>query len=156
MGAPSKVDTSPVVHIQSEELFDTYGPRVQTDSIYAGSVATLIERSLRQESMRVPGDGTQLKSLCFVSDIVEGLLQFLALDDGAGTVLNLGGDEGIRMAEVASMVKRLTSSSSMIREEPEAEAPLDGFVPEITRAKEMLGWTPKQTFRKGLIENLSF
>ena len=81
--------------------------------------------------------------------MVEGLLQFLARDDGAGTVLDLGSDEVLRMAEVASMVKRLTSSSATIFEEPEEEPLLDGLVPELTYAKELLGWTPKQTFRKG-------
>jgi UDP-glucuronate decarboxylase len=103
-----------------------------------------------------PGDGAQLKSLCFVSDMVEGLLQFLAMDDGAGTVLNLGSDEGIRMAEVASMITRLTASRSMIREEPEAEPPLDGLVPEITRAKEMLGWTPKVNLEEGLKKTIEY
>jgi hypothetical protein len=88
--------------------------------------------------------------------MVEGLLRFLALDDGAGTVLDFGSDERIQIAEVARMVKRLTSSNATIFEEPEEEPPLDGLVPDITRAKEMLGWTPKQTFRKGLIENNLF
>jgi len=88
--------------------------------------------------------------------MVEGLLQFLARDDGAGTVLDLGSDERIQIAEVASMVKRLTSSSATIFEEPEAELPLEGLVPHLTYAKELLGWTPKQTFRKGLIENKLF
>jgi len=88
--------------------------------------------------------------------MVEGLLQFLARDDGAGTVLDLGSDEILRIAEVASMVKRLTSSSATIFEESEEEPLLDGLVPDLTYAKALLGWTPKQTFRKGLIENLSF
>ncbi|HDS44915.1 MAG TPA: hypothetical protein ENN68_02265 [Methanomicrobia archaeon] len=101
---------------------------MQADSIYAGSVATFIEQSLRKQSLQLAGDGAQPGSLCFVSDMVEGILQFLAMDDGGGTVLNLGSDEAIQLAEVAKMITGLTSSSSRIFRvsEPASEPHLMG------------------------------
>ena len=78
------------------------------------------------------------------------------LDDGAGTVLNLGSSEAIQMAEVASIINRLTSSSSRIFEgpEPASERPFYGLVPDITSAKELLGWTPRTKLEDGLRETI--
>ena len=142
--------------VKIARIFDTYGPRMQADSIYAGSVAAFIEQSLRKQSLQLSGDGAQPGSLCFVSDMVEGILQFLAMDDGAGTVLNLGSSEAIQMAEVASIINRLTSSSSRIFEgpEPASERPFYGLVPDITSAKELLGWTPRTKLEDGLRETI--
>ncbi|MCD4527378.1 NAD-dependent epimerase/dehydratase family protein [Nocardioides sp. cx-173] len=119
-------------------IFNTYGPRM---AVADGRVVpTFVQQALDGEPLTVAGDGRQSRSLCYVEDTVEGLLR-LALSGLQGPV-NIGNDDETTMLELAHTVLTLTGSSSQIRfiELPEDDPRLRR--PDLTVARERLGWSP--------------
>jgi nucleoside-diphosphate-sugar epimerase len=127
-------------------IFNTYGPRMQPDD---GRVVTnFVNQALRGEPLTVYGDGMQTRSFCYVDDEVAGLIALLDADV-VGPV-NIGNPDEFTMLDLAELVLELTGSSSTLefRELPSDDPRLRR--PDITVAREQLGWEPRVTLRDGL------
>lgn len=128
-------------------IFNTYGPRMADDGRV---VIEFIRAGLEGNPFPVFGDGSQTRSFCYVSDLVEGIVA--AMDKGQkGEIYNLGNPNEFTILELAEKVKRLTNSASEIRST--AALPEDDPArrcPDISKAKEFLGWEPKTDLEEGL------
>ncbi|MBE7415851.1 MAG: SDR family oxidoreductase [Deltaproteobacteria bacterium] len=141
------------VDIRVVRIFNTYGPRMLEND--GRVVSNFIVQALRGLDMTVYGDGSQTRSFCYVDDLVDGLIKMMENDGVAGPV-NLGNPGEFTVLELANMVKRLTSSSSNIVFK---ELPPDDPVqrrPDITLAKESLGWRPLVGLEEGLLKSIEY
>ena len=127
-------------------IFNTYGPRMAMDD--GRLVPTLMVQALTGEPLTVAGDGNQTRSLCWVGDLVDGLLR-LAGSDEPGPV-NLGSDDERSVREIAEVILQVTGSSSPVRQVP--RPPQDPLVrqPALDLARDRLGWSPTTPLRAGL------
>jgi UDP-glucuronate decarboxylase len=133
--------------VRIARIFNTYGPRLhQADGRV---VSNFVVQALKDEPITLYGEGTQTRSFCFVSDLVEGFLRLMASNHGCDPV-NLGNPRETTMRELATLVRRLTSSSSPIIKAPLPEDDPVRRNPDITRARELLGWEPKVHLERGL------
>ena len=127
-------------------IFNTYGPRMKLDD--GRVVPALIDQALRGAPMTVFGDGSQTRSFCYVSDLVEGLWR-LALSTERYPV-NLGNPHEMTILEFAETVRRLTGSASSIVHEPLPEDDPKLRRPDISKAHSVLRWKPEVSLEDGL------
>ena len=122
-------------------IFNTYGPRMNKADMRM--IIIFINQALRNEPITIFGDGQQTRSLCYVSDTVEGLIQLMFHDNTREAVVNIGSSEEHTVLEYAEIVKRLVNSSSEIAfsEQLPEDDPLRRRA-DISRARELLGWEP--------------
>lgn len=127
-------------------LYNTYGPQMKP---YDGrAVPTFILQALRNEPVTVYGDGSQIRTFCFVSDVVEGIYKLLKSD--FTEPINIGSQDFITVKDLAEMIIRLTDSKSKIVYSPR---PIDDPQirhPDISKAKKLLDWQPKVGLEDGL------
>lgn len=133
-------------------IFNTYGPRLQpTDGRV---ISNLMMQALLGEDLTVFGDGSQTRSFCYVADLIEGILRLSK--SGEHMPVNIGNPDEWTILECAHEVLVVTGSKSKIRNEP---LPVDDPArrrPDITKAKEILGWSPQIALREGLKLSLSY
>lgn len=127
-------------------VFNTYGPGMRADD--GRMVPTFCRQALRGEPLTVSGTGLQTRSLCFVDDTVEGLLA-LAGSDFSGPV-NIGNPTELTVLEAAELIRELTVSTSTIQFIAPGEDDPQRRCPDITLARERLGWEPHVDYRVGL------
>lgn len=133
-------------------IFNTYGPRMRSGD--GRVVPAFIGQALTGESLTVAGDGSQTRSLCYVDDLVDGLLRLL-WSDHAGPV-NLGGVEELTVLELAAEIRDLTGSDSPVVFVPRPEDDPQLRRPDTRLARELLGWEPKVSLRDGLAETIGW
>jgi UDP-glucuronate decarboxylase len=112
-------------------------------------VSNFVVQALRDQPLTIYGDGSQTRSFCYVSDLIEGLIRLMEQDDLMGPV-NLGNPHEITMLELAQVITDLTGSRAGIEYRP---LPPDDPVkrcPDITLARTRLGWQPQVPFQEGL------
>lgn len=127
-------------------IFNTYGPRMRMDD--GRVIPTFAVQALKGEPLTAFGDGSQTRSFCYVSDLVEGILRLM--DSGYSEPLNLGNPGETSILGLAELVLELTGSSSRIEFKP---LPVDDPKvrrPDIGKAREMLGWSPGVELKEGL------
>ncbi|MBP7564656.1 MAG: SDR family oxidoreductase [Burkholderiaceae bacterium] len=142
------------VRIKVARIFNTYGPRMQPDD--GRVVSNFIVQALRGEPLTVYGSGTQTRSFCHVSDLVEGLVVLMASAEGFTGPVNLGNPAEITIRALAGQVLRMTASASVIEHRP---LPGDDPVqrqPDITLAGQQLGWAPRVPLDDGLRQTIDF
>jgi UDP-glucuronate decarboxylase len=143
------------VDIRIARIFNTYGPRM---SVGDGRVVTnFIVQALRNEDITVYGDGSQTRSFCYVDDLVDGLIS-LFFSEGNHDPINLGNPVPTSMLDLAQEILDLTNSNSKIIFDPLPPDDPKKREPDITKAKELLGWEPKVLRTDGLkktIEHLA-
>ncbi|MGH9122782.1 MAG: NAD-dependent epimerase/dehydratase family protein [Acidimicrobiales bacterium] len=133
-------------------IFNTYGPRMRADD--GRVISNLVNQALRNESLTVYGDGTQTRSFCYVDDLAAGLVGLL--DSDYHQPVNLGNDEEVTMLQVAELVQELTGCrSGMIYQPLPADDPSQRR-PDLTVAREVLGWAPAIPLREGLPKAISW
>ncbi len=135
------------VDIRIARIFNTYGPCMWEKD--GRVVSNFIVQALTCKPLTIYGDGTQTRSFCYVSDLVRGLQTLMETPAVTGPI-NLGNPEEFTMLELAELVREMTGTNSEIRFEP---LPQDDPVrrrPDITLAKELLGWEPTVPLRQGL------
>ncbi len=140
------------VDIRVVRIFNTYGPNMLEND--GRVVSNFVVQALRGEDITIYGDGRQTRSFCYVSDLVEGLIRMME-QDYIGPV-NLGNPHEMTIAEIAELIVRLTGSSSKLVFRP---LPKDDPVkrkPDITLAKEKLGWQPKVALEDGLQKTIAY
>jgi dTDP-glucose 4,6-dehydratase len=133
-------------------IFNTHGPRMQVSD--GRAVPNFMAQAIRGEPLTVYGDGSQTRSLCYVSDLVRGVLA--ALDRGDELPVNLGNPHEVTVLKLAEIIIRLAGSTSSIEHR---ELPMDDprqRRPDISRAKELLGWEPEVGLEDGLGRTLEY
>jgi len=133
-------------------IFNTYGPRMKLDD--GRVVPTFLDQALRGVPLTVYGDGSQTRSFCYVSDLVDGLCRLL-LSDEPGPV-NLGNPEELPVLEFARLILELTGSPSPIEFHPLPEDDPKRRQPDITKARQVLGWEPRVSLREGLQRTIAW
>lgn len=141
------------VDIKIVRIFNTYGPRMAIDD--GRVVSNFIVQALKGEPLTVYGDGSQTRSFCYVSDLVEGLLAMMGLDDTIGPV-NLGNPDEFTILALAEKIIELTSSSSRIVHEPMPADDPPRRCPDISYATDKLHWAPKVGLEEGLMKTISY
>lgn len=127
-------------------IFNTYGPRMRLND--GRALPAFIGQALRGEDLTVFGDGSQTRSFCFVDDLVEGIYRLLMSD--YDMPVNIGNPSEITLKEFAEEVIKLTGTTQKIVYKP---LPVDDpkqRQPDITKAKQILGWEPKVSRAEGL------
>ena len=138
-------------------LFNTVGPR-QTGE-YGMVIPRLVRQALNGEPLTVYGDGTQRRSFCHVADVVQALCALCAHPAAHGRIYNVGGTSEISIEELARMINAKAGNAAGIRLVPYAEAYASGFedmlrrLPDITRVKSLIGWTPARTL-DGILDDV--
>src|SRR5437588_8418532 len=133
-------------------IFNTHGPRMQVSD--GRAVPNFMAQAIRGEPITVYGDGSQTRSLCYVSDLVRGVLA--NLERGDELPVNLGNPHEVTVLELAETIIRLAGSSSTI---DHRELPVDDPKqrrPDIARAKKLLGWQPQVSLEDGLGRTLEY
>ncbi len=141
------------IDVKIARIFNTYGPRMRVDD--GRVLPAFMTRSLRGQSLIVHGDGSQTRSLCYVSDMVEGLYRLLLSDEHEP--VNLGSPEEVTVLNLAKEILALTGSKSKIvfRPNPVGDDP-KVRQPDISKARRILGWEPKVPRAEGLRRSLEF
>ncbi len=133
-------------------IFNTYGPRMRLDD--GRVLPAFIGQALRGEDLTAFGDGTQTRAFCYVSDLVEGIYRLL-MSDYAYPV-NVGNPGEITMNQFAEEIIALTGTKSKIVYKPLPKDDPKQRQPDITKAKELLGWEPKVSRSEGLKLTLEY
>jgi dTDP-glucose 4,6-dehydratase len=133
-------------------IFNTYGPRMRSND--GRAVPTFVRQALEDKSIAVFGDGSQTRSFCYVTDLVDGLYRLAT--SGQHVPINLGNPTETTLLELAAAIITATDSASPIIFEA---LPIDDPKvrrPDITRARELLGWEPAVSLSEGLAKVVSF
>ncbi|CAL9135679.1 unnamed protein product [Musa acuminata var. zebrina] len=134
------------VEVRIARIFNTYGPRMCIDD--GRVVSNFVAQALRKEPLTVYGDGKQTRSFQYVSDLVEGLMRLME-GEHVGP-FNLGNPGEFTMLELANVVQETIDPNAKIEFRPNTEDDPHKRKPDITKAKELLGWEPKIPLRQGL------
>ena len=134
-------------------IFNTYGPNMSKDD--GRVVSNFIVQALRNEPLTVYGDGSQIRSFCFVSDLVEGLVK-LFLKDKVNEPINIGNPMPITMGQLAQEVIELTGSNSKITYLPLPQDDPRQREPDISKAKALLDWQPTVGRESGLEATIDY
>lgn len=133
-------------------IFNTYGPRMRPDD--GRVVSSFIDQALRCEPLTVFGDGSQTRSLCYVDDLVRGIAAML--DSHEPGPINLGNPTELTVRQIAHLVLELTGSTSPIEVRPLPQDDPTRRQPDITRARELLGWSPRVDVRHGITRTIEW
>ena len=140
--------------IKVARIFNTYGPKMHPND---GRVVTnFIVQALKNQDITIYGDGLQTRSFCYVDDLIEGLLKLMESPDEFTGPVNLGNPNEIAILELAQKIIELTRSRSKIVYKPLPEDDPRQRQPEISLAKEKLGWEPKTDLEEGLRKTIDY
>jgi len=136
-------------------IFNTYGPNMQKDD--GRVISNFINWALDEEEIKIDGDGTQTRSFCFVSDMVEGIKKAMFGSMTKGEVFNLGNPQEFKIKDLANKVIVMTSSNSKIvySDNFREDDPMQRC-PDITKARKMLNWEPKVSLDEGLEKTIEY
>ena len=140
--------------IKVGRLFNTYGPRMHPND--GRVVSNFIMQALRGEPITIYGDGSQTRSFCYVDDLVEGMIRFMAAPDEISGPLNLGNPAEFTIQRLAEQVVELTGSPSTIVHKPLPADDPKQRRPDISRTTEQLGWEPSVPLREGLKKTIEY
>jgi dTDP-glucose 4,6-dehydratase len=133
-------------------IFNTYGPRMALND--GRVVPAFLDQVLRGEPLTIFGDGTQTRSFCFVSDLVEGLIRLSNSDEWYP--VNLGNPVELTILEFAERIRRLMGSNLELVFQPLPDDDPRKRRPDISKAKQLLGWEPKVPLEEGLRETVEY
>jgi dTDP-glucose 4,6-dehydratase len=133
-------------------IFNTYGPRMKLDD--GRVVPAFLDQALRGESMTVFGSGSQTRSFCYVSDLVDGLFRLMLSEERYP--VNLGNPREMTILEFAEHIRKMTGTASQIVFQPLPEDDPKQRKPDITKARTILGWEPRVALEDGLRETVAY
>ncbi len=134
--------------VRVARIFNTYGPRMRPDD--GRVVSNVVCQALSGEDITIYGDGSQTRSFCYVSDMVDGLMRLMDSEPAPGAPVNLGNPVELTVSDLVERVIRLTDTRSKVVHKP---LPVDDprrRKPDIGRARTILGWEPKVGLQQGL------
>jgi len=142
------------VKIKVIRIFNTYGPRMDPND--GRVVSNFIVQALQNKDITIYGDGKQTRSFCYMDDLLEGMIRLMATGDDITGPINVGNPGEFTIMELAETVLRMTNSSSKIIYEPLPEDDPLQRQPDITLAKNTLGWEPKIPLEDGLKPTIEY
>ena len=142
------------VDIKVVRLFNTYGPRMHPHD--GRVVSNFIVSALQNQPLPVYGDGLQTRSFCYVDDLIEGLLAMMGTGSGVTGPINLGNPGEFTIAELADRVLSATGSTAGVEYRPLPQDDPIRRQPDITRAREILGWSPTIPLDEGLAKTIDY
>jgi dTDP-glucose 4,6-dehydratase len=140
------------VNTHMVRIFNTYGPRLQAND--GRVISNLMMQSLRGEPLTIYGDGSQTRSFCYVSDLIAGIVLLAASEEHAP--VNIGNPIEFTILECAREIQELLGSRSQITFKPLPEDDPRQRKPDITKARQLLGWEPKIPLREGLALSIEY
>jgi UDP-glucuronate decarboxylase len=142
------------LEIKVARIFNTYGPRMHPND--GRVVSNFIVQALRGEPLTIYGDGSQTRSFCYVDDLIEGMLRMMESPAEFVGPVNLGNPGEFTMLQLAEMVVRLTGSSSRIDFHPLPQDDPRQRQPDVSLARDALGWNPTVELVRGLRETIDY
>jgi UDP-glucuronate decarboxylase len=142
------------VAIKVARIFNTYGPRMHPND--GRVVSNFIVQALKNQPITMYGDGSQTRSFCYVSDLVDGLMRLMDSPSGVTGPINLGNPGEFTMLELAEKVLALSGSRSKIEFRPLPADDPRQRKPDISKAKDVLGWEPKVPLQEGLTLTIAY
>jgi UDP-glucuronate decarboxylase len=142
------------VKIKVARIFNTYGPRMHPND--GRVVSNFIVQALKGEPITLYGDGSQTRSFCYVSDLVDGLMRLMATDDEVTGPINIGNPGEFTIRQLAELVIEMTGSKSTLDYRTLPQDDPKQRQPDITRAREVLGWGPTVPLRAGLQQTIDY
>jgi dTDP-glucose 4,6-dehydratase len=133
-------------------IFNTYGPRMRVRD--GRAVPAFISQALAGEDVTIFGDGTQTRSFCYISDLVDGIIRLMESD--VNDPVNIGNPHELTIKEIAETIIRMTGSSSRIVYQPLPTDDPKVRRPDITRARTLLNWEPKVSLEDGLTRTIEY
>ncbi|MBI1875438.1 MAG: SDR family oxidoreductase [Acidobacteria bacterium] len=133
-------------------IFNTYGPRMRVND--GRAVPTFISQALRDEDLTIFGDGTQTRSFCYISDLVDGIVRLM--HSSANDPINIGNPHEMTIEQIARSILTMTGSRSRLVYRP---LPMDDpkvRQPDITKARSILGWEPTVGLEEGLTKTIAY
>lgn len=140
--------------IKVVRIFNTYGPRMHPND--GRVVSNFIVQALKGENITIYGDGQQTRSFCYVDDMIEGFVQMMSSECGFSGPVNMGNPSELTMLDLAEKIIKLVGGKTKLAYLP---LPIDDpkqRQPDISLAKEKLGWAPKVTLEDGLKETIAY
>ena len=142
------------LQIKVARIFNTYGPRMHLAD--GRVVSNFIVQALKGEPITLYGDGKQTRSFCYADDLVDGLVRMMDSDDEVTGPINLGNPREYSMAELAERVIAGTGSKSELTYAPLPQDDPRQRQPDISRARELLGWRPTIELEEGLKRTIDY
>ena len=142
------------VEVRIARIFNTYGPGMATND--GRVVSNFILQTLRGEPVTVYGDGSQTRSFCYRDDLIEGLVRLMALDGKEPWPVNLGNPEECSMRDLVQAVARACGREATVTYQPIPNDDPKQRCPDITRARELLDWSPAVSLQEGLQRTVSW
>ncbi len=142
------------LRVKVARIFNTYGPRMHPND--GRVVSNFIVQALQDEPITIYGDGSQTRSFCYVDDLIEAFIRLMATEDDFAGPVNTGNPGEFTIRELAEEVVRLTGSSSELIYKPLPQDDPTQRKPDITLAREKLGWNPEIKLEEGLIKTIAY
>lgn len=142
------------VRIKIIRIFNTYGPNMNPND--GRVVSNFIVQALKGEDITIYGDGSQTRSFQYVDDLVEAMVRMMATDDSFVGPINTGNPGEFTMIELANLILELTNSKSKLVFQPLPSDDPKQRKPDITLAKEKLGWEPQIKLKDGLVKTIEY
>jgi dTDP-glucose 4,6-dehydratase len=133
-------------------IFNTYGPRMRIRD--GRAVPAFISQALKHEDVTIFGDGSQTRSFCYISDLVDGIIRLMRSD--LNEPVNIGNPAEMTIEAIARLIIEMTGSKSQLVYRPLPEDDPKVRQPDITRARTLLGWEPKIDLRTGLTSTIDY
>jgi len=133
-------------------IFNTYGPRMRIND--GRAVPTFISQALKNQDVTIFGDGRQTRSFCYISDLVDGIIRLT--ESSLNEPVNLGNPHEMTIEEIARTIIRLVGSSSRLVQQPLPTDDPKVRQPDITKARGLLGWSPKVPLEEGLEHTIAY
>ena len=144
--------------IRTSRIFNTYGPKLDTKGKvkHGRVIARFILQALNKDPITLFGDGSQTRSFCYITDLIDGLMKLLLKPNMDGEIVNIGNDEEVTMMQLANIVINQTQSNSEIIYKPLPTDDPTKRNPDISKAKTMLDWTPKISLNEGIMKTIEW
>jgi dTDP-glucose 4,6-dehydratase len=133
-------------------IFNTYGPRMRVND--GRAVPAFMSQALRNEDVTIFGDGSQTRSFCYVSDLVDGIIKLM--HSNTNDPVNIGNPHEMTIEEIAKTIVRMTGSTSKLVYKPLPTDDPKVRQPDITRARTILNWEPKVSLEQGLTSTIAY
>lgn len=142
------------LRIRVARIFNTYGPRMHPND--GRVVSNFIVQALLNRDITIYGDGLQTRSFCYVDDLIDGLIKLMGAGDSVTGPINIGNPGEFSILELATMIIEMTGSRSRVVHRPLPENDPRQRRPDISRAQELLSWTPRTPLKQGLVPTIAY
>ncbi|HEX7542483.1 MAG TPA: UDP-glucuronic acid decarboxylase family protein [Patescibacteria group bacterium] len=140
--------------IRIARVFNTYGPYMKKDD--GRVVSNFVNQAINNQPLTIYGNGSQTRSFCYVTDMVEGLYSLATTRNCAGKIINIGNPNEKTILEIADIIKKLTRSQTDLIFKTIGEDDPKKRCPDITKAKKLLNWQPKIDLEEGLKKTIEY